>query len=212
MKHSESIKDIALALSLAQAAMGPAVKGRTNPHFRSTYADLASYIEASRDALAAQGLAISQGCEAQGAAVRITTLLLHKSGEWLESTLELPATKEDPQGIGSAISYGRRYALAAMLNMGAEDDDGNRASERAPVQRNPSAAAGSPAPDSPKPFAQRYNEACESIERRMGMVAGDKCIQMIKDKHGGANGTLAQKQAAVEELEALAAGQQEAKP
>lgn len=217
MKHSDSIANIAQALSLAQAAMGSAIKGKKNPHFQSTYADLASYIEASREPLAANGLALVQGVEADGAKVTITTMVLHKSGEWLQSSLTLTAGKPDPQGVGSAISYGRRYSLAAMLNMGAEDDDGNRASEPAPapvktpVAPRPSvttpASRPSEAPAAPTRTGQeRYNDVCEDLDRRLGIKAATVIIDRIKAKHGGSTGTKEQKLACLDELEALVRG------
>lgn len=130
MKRSDSTQNIAAALCAAQSQLGHAIKGNTNPAFRSKYADLTAYIDASREALAANGLALTQGISSDGQKVTVTTLLLHKSGEWLESELTLQAMKPDPQGIGSAASYGRRYSLAALLNMGADDDDGNAASSQ----------------------------------------------------------------------------------
>lgn len=110
--------------------MGSAAKDKTNPHFGNRYADLASVWDACRDALTAHGLAVVQlplsSHESRGVTIRTT--LLHESGASLSSDLFLPVAKLDPQGFGSAITYGRRYALAAMVGVAPEDDDGNAAS------------------------------------------------------------------------------------
>jgi hypothetical protein len=129
-EQSPSIGALAAALAKAQGAMRHADKDSTNPHFRSRYADLASVVDACREALAANGLAYVQrvGTSQDGASVRITTMLLHSSGEWLKDSLWVPVSKRDAQGIGSAITYGRRYGLMAMVGVApSEDDDGNGA-------------------------------------------------------------------------------------
>lgn len=245
MKRSESTKEIATALCAAQSVMRNALKENTNPAFRSKYADLAAYIEASREALAKNGLALSQGVAADGAQVTVTTLLIHKSGEWLENDLTLQAMKQDPQGIGSAISYGRRYSLAAILNMASEDDDGNASSmhddgNTAQInQRDRKEAAKAPAPKAPaqstamaaadkamqpssqmakttgtntsasvagKTNPERYEEACDTICRKMGMTQGNKIIAEIKARFGGEYANATQKIHALEELEQAAKG------
>ncbi len=124
------MKELATALAKAQAAMKPALKDSTNPHFKSKYADLTSVWEACRDALTKNGLSVVQTTEFDGDAVWIETLLLHSSGEMLKGRYPLRPTQATPQGYGSAISYARRYALAAMVGVVADDDDGQAASER----------------------------------------------------------------------------------
>jgi hypothetical protein len=130
--QSEQISDLAKALNAAQSKLKPALKDSTNPHFRSKYAGLQSVWEAARPALTANGLSVAQTFgETSGEVVTIVTTLLHTSGQWMRSTLTLKPTKADPQGMGSAITYGRRYGLAAILGIVAdEDDDGNGASRR----------------------------------------------------------------------------------
>lgn len=127
MRTSESIAAISAALAKAQGAMGGAVKDRQNPHFRSDYATLASVIDAGRAALATNGLACVQGLSAAPDGLIVTTRLVHASGEWIEEELCIPVAKRDAQGLGSAATYGRRYALAAMLGIAQVDDDGNAA-------------------------------------------------------------------------------------
>lgn len=127
MKTSESIKEISAALCKAQLKIKAAVKDATNPHFRSKYADIASVIEAVREPLNAAGISFLQPVSATSEGVAVETVLLHSSGEWLSETLNLPVSKQDAQGVGSAITYGRRYGLMAMCGVPADDDDGNAA-------------------------------------------------------------------------------------
>lgn len=107
--------------------MGGAVKDRSNPHFRAEYATLASVIDAGRASLASNGLACVQGLSTTADGLLVTTRLVHASGEWIEDELCVPLAKRDAQGMGSAATYGRRYALAALLGIAQVDDDGNAA-------------------------------------------------------------------------------------
>lgn len=133
MNKSDSIAAIAPALHKAQGAIKAALKDSTNPHFRSKYADLSSVIEAVKGPLQANGITFLQGIEDAENGVAVETLLLHISGEWLSSTLKIPASKQDAQGYGSAITYGRRYGLQSMCGVPAEDDDGNAATASTPA-------------------------------------------------------------------------------
>lgn len=129
MRHSESIANLAAALAKAQGAIEPVAKSKVNPHFRSSYAPLEEIAEAVREPLRDNGLAVIQTFgQVEGGVVVITTLL-HESGEWYSGELVLPVEKGTAQGVGSAITYGRRYGLAAFLKVVSdEDDDGNAAS------------------------------------------------------------------------------------
>jgi hypothetical protein len=129
VETSEQINDLAAALSKAQKEIKGAVKDSTNPHFKSSYADLASVWEACREAITSNGLAVVQTPHTDEAGnCHIVTMLTHASGQWIRDTFSLPPTKADPQGYGSAITYMRRYALAAIVGVAPEDDDGNAAS------------------------------------------------------------------------------------
>lgn len=130
MTHSESINEIAAALSKAQAVIAGAVKDKTNPHFKSDYADLASVWDACRIPLTNHGLSVAQTAATDDGRVNVTTILMHVSGQWIRDTLAMKPTKDDPQGVGSCITYARRYALAAMVGVAPEDDDGNAASAK----------------------------------------------------------------------------------
>lgn len=149
MTHSESIKEIATALNKAQSQMQNVKKTSANPFFKSKYADLAECWETARKPLADNGLSIIQCPEGTGSDVTIETILLHTSGEWISSKLSMKPVKPDPQGIGSCITYGRRYALCAIVGISPEDDDGNQASgkgngngkEQAKAPQQPQTAA-----------------------------------------------------------------------
>lgn len=130
MEMSTEIKDIAESLALAQAEIVSAEKDRINPHFKSSYATLASIWDACRGPLTKHGLSVAQDASAEGAMVTVTTMLLHKTGQWFKGSISMRAVNDTPQSIGSAITYGRRYALAAMAGVAPDDDDGNAGNGR----------------------------------------------------------------------------------
>ena len=128
------MKNIASAFVKAQQAFGPALKTNTNPHFRSKYADLSACVEAVIDALNANGIGLIQQCHESASGVIVETIFLHESGEQISSgKLHVPASKNDPQGYGSALTYARRYSLMAACGIAPEDDDGNAGSKSKPV-------------------------------------------------------------------------------
>ena len=142
--QSESIGHLALALAKAQGEMGAAAKDANNPHFKSRYADLASIMDACRAPLAKHGLAVSQlPCRENDGSVGLTTILLHESGEFLGSSLTARPAQENPQVVGSLLTYLRRYALAAIVGVVSDDDDGEAAAaparKPAPRQEPPQA-------------------------------------------------------------------------
>lgn len=124
------INELATALSVAQGEITGAEKGALNPHFQRRYADLASVWEAIRQPLSKNGLAIVQLPSADGPRVTVVTILCHKSGQYITSTLTMLARENSPQGIGSAITYARRYSLMAIVGVAPEDDDGEAAQGR----------------------------------------------------------------------------------
>lgn len=134
---SEQIGELAKALAQGQASARSAKKTSTNPHFRNRYADLAEVSDVHRECFAPLGLAVSQWimCGADNE-VRLCTLLTHSSGQWIRSVGALPAIKRDPQAYGSALTYARRYALAACLGIAADDDDGEAASRPPPAEKS----------------------------------------------------------------------------
>jgi hypothetical protein len=141
VRTSDSIKEISGALLKAQIAIRAAIKDATNPHFRSKYADLASVIEAVKEPLNKNSISFIQPVSFDEHGVLVETVLLHTSGEWISGTLAIPVSKQDAQGVGSAISYGRRYGLQSMCGVPAEDDDGNAATASAPSRITPVSGA-----------------------------------------------------------------------
>lgn len=120
---SPTIGALAKALAAAQGEITGALKDSANPFFKSKYADLASCWDACRKPLAAHGLAVIQTTDADGDIPVVVTTLAHESGEWVRGFLRLVPVKADPQGIGSTLTYARRYALAAMVGLAQIDDD-----------------------------------------------------------------------------------------
>lgn len=134
MNKSETINELATALSKAQSAIKGAVEDSTNPHFRSKYASLQSYIDSAREPLTKNGLAVTQlltdiNCESMNL-VTIETVLMHSSGQWISSTFSVPVSKADAQGFGSAVTYARRYSFAAIVGIAPVDDDGQAATQQ----------------------------------------------------------------------------------
>ena len=127
MKTSTSITTIAKSLAAASASLRNPGQDATNPHFRSKYTSLVGLIDALRAPLAAQGIIVLQPVSSPVAGrVRVTTTLLHSSGEWMSSTADLPSGAT-AQSFGAAVAYLRRYALQSMLGVSGDadaDDDG----------------------------------------------------------------------------------------
>jgi hypothetical protein len=146
VRQSETVGALAKALAEAQGEIENAGKNANNPHFKSKYADLAEILNTARPVLARHGIAVVQSPSYEGGEVQLTTTLMHSSGEWVSGIAAAPATKQDPQGVGSAVTYLRRYALAAFVGIAQEDDDANAASqprrESRPVEAMAEAARG----------------------------------------------------------------------
>ena len=127
MKKSKQIEQLAAALCKAQAEMAGAKKTAKNPFFKSTYANLEEVIHCIRQPFADNGLSFMQFPLADEDRAGVETIILHSSGEWISNKLMLKCSKVDPQGMGSAITYARRYGLQAAVGLPSEDDDGNAA-------------------------------------------------------------------------------------
>lgn len=130
INKSESIANLVKALSALQGELKDTQKNALNPHFKSRYSDLSEVLGNLRPLLAKNQLALSQFPSFENGIVSVTSLLAHASGEWIESTASAPATKQDVQGVGSAITYLKRYSAAAIVGMASadQDDDGNSVS------------------------------------------------------------------------------------
>ncbi len=152
--HSDQLDDLASALAKAQAELGNAEAdaighvGSVENGRSYRYATLASVWQAIRKPLSANGLAVIQTCEPSNRGeLRLTTTLLHESGQWISGTEIVPMPVQTPQGYGSALTYARRYGLAAMVGVCVdEDDDAVAASERASTVQpsTPAVAPGRP--------------------------------------------------------------------
>jgi len=167
MEKSEAIGKLTLALSKVQAQLKPAKENSKNPFFKSSYADLGSVWDSVRDLLADNELAVIQMPTDVGG---LTTILSHSSGEYISSTMYIPS-KEDAHGVGSAISYARRYALASIIGVVTGDDDGNGAIKGTPITSKKST---SKPKAKPKLTEAQYKSMMKAIEDGKGSVVEQK--------------------------------------
>jgi hypothetical protein len=137
MMQSEQINELAAALAKAQGAMENAAKNKSNPHFKSTYADLAAVLDAIRTPLSNNGLSTVQTMEIAERCIVLRTTLLHSSGQFIATEYPI-AVGLKPQEMGSSITYGRRYSLAAIVGIAQDDDDANAAAKTSPPVVTPS--------------------------------------------------------------------------
>lgn len=176
MNRSDSIASLAKALVAAQKELKNPALDKSNPHFRSKFASLAGVRDTVTPILAKHGLTVLQLLCNDEHGVACETVLTHESGEFISSTFSVPVTKHDAQGVGSAATYARRYALMALCNVvGDEDDDGNAAAKAAPAR-----------PESAKSVAQvawealtpkRQNELADIAADVADLLAQDRAIQ-----------------------------------
>jgi hypothetical protein len=179
MKTSEQINELATALSKAQSEMRHAEKDATNPHFRSSYATLASTWDAIREPLTRHGLTVVQTLEVADITV-LCSRIIHSSGQWIESSYPVIPMKNDPQGFGSALTYARRYSLQAIvgISQGGDDDDGNSANAGGAAQ-DPKFISSTQQPDkngsstqtTPFRFKSKWpGLTCEQVEVQVGLA------------------------------------------
>lgn len=175
MQKSESIAALAGALAKAQSEIQGAKKDSENPFFKAKYADLSSVWDACRVALTKNGLSVIQTPSTEitenVTIIRVGTLLAHSSGEWISEELSAIPVKDDPQGIGSCVTYLRRYALSAFTGVAPEDDDGNAASHSngSPTQR-------------PKSQPSAKQTATEATQIKKALVDTCKLLNEAGDK------------------------------
>jgi len=170
MDMSPEVDQIALAMVKVQAALKPAVIDSDNPFYHSRFASINAVWDACRELLTDNGLSVVQTTDeaALPGHVIIVTTLLHRSGQWIRGRLSLPTQRvdkqgnlkpPDPQSCGSAITYGRRYGLAAIVGICAdEDDDGEGQMGRGKAPAKGKASAKKPAASKPKPEPKRSAE------------------------------------------------------
>lgn len=164
MLKSEQINELAKALAKAQADIEKARKSSKNPHYKSSYADLSDIIDACRDALSENGLSVSQWPDVIEGEKGLTSILMHTSGQWISSFFPFIIEKPTMQGMGSAITYAKRYALSAIVGIAETDDDGNEA-EKYPAKPKQTAAPIVTPVKKPQPSKQAilYKELTEEL-------------------------------------------------
>jgi hypothetical protein len=193
METSVDLGELAAALSQVQGLLRPSGKTSVNPQFNSKYSDLASVWDACREVLTSHGLSVVQTFSGENDPdnkITVETMLLHKSGQYIKSRLALPLQKTTAQGIGSAITYGRRYGLASIIGVTPDDDDdGNAASEpmkpAAPAsqrQMPPHTAAKTPPPANSTPSPEV--SAAKAAILEYAQAAKMKPADFIKEKVG----------------------------
>ena len=167
MLKSENIGQLAKALSLAQGQMQSAKKTSENPYFGSRYADLSQIIDVARKPLVDNGLAITQLIVPELDFAEIQTVLMHESGEWIASGIRLQPAKPNPQGMGSALTYARRYAYAAILGIASEDDDAECATGRDAKATDAKATSVSPYKATPEANeAEKYKSFWGALRKK----------------------------------------------
>ena len=171
MKKSESIKNICKALITFKVKVGAITKDSKNPFFKSSYASLGTIIEAIEEPLAESGLAVMQFPTGDHC---LTTIVMHESGEWIQSIYRIRPIKDDAQGIGSCLTYQKRYALvsALCLNILEKDDDGNQAS------------FGNGTPDNPeKPALPWLNKNTDALAKVQAYLLDNGTLENVKLKY-----------------------------
>jgi hypothetical protein len=204
LDQSPSIGKLAAALAKAQLVMESAKKDATNPHLKNRYADLTSCWAACRKPLGENGLSVAQLTKSVSPdLVKIVSVLLHESGEWIRSELTVPAGGNKgvnaAQAMGSAISYGRRYGLSALVGISTDDDDGTASSgpaTQAPRQQQPPRQA-------PQGQPQGNDTATEKQTRASHAICGKKQV----DPHAFASQTLGRQIESLKTITKREAGQ-----
>lgn len=181
-------KELSAAMARAFAAIEGAVKGKVNPAFRSKYADLSSVIDAIKPALVENGLWFTQRTQRADGGVIVETVILHASGQSMScGPLYMPATKQDAQGYGSALTYARRYSLMAAFGVPAEDDDGNAATGRQEARR----AAPAPVDDGESAtvlgsLRDAALEGTAALNERFAKIPAGAAKRQVWEQHGAA--------------------------
>lgn len=177
-EQSPSVAALAAALAKAQASIENAKRTSDNPFFKSKYADLADVRAACQSQLSANQLSVIQTCEVADGGVIVATTLVHASGEWIRGRLKVRPVKDDAQSVGSAITYARRYSLAAIVGVATEDDDGEAAHGRdaqdAPARHQ----------EPPKPAPKATPKPSEAYPRRPMQDATGVTVETVKEKGG----------------------------
>jgi len=180
MRSTEDIGELAQALAKAQGTMKAAKKTESNPFFKSKYTDLAGVWDSIRDVLSSNGLSVVQTTDYDATnnnSVIVSTVLMHSSGQWIEGVTKMPLVKMDPQAVGSAITYARRYALAAIVGVASEEDDdgeaamGRKEGQATKQQSAPAQSKSRPTEEQPKtnPLAPLIKSIFEQVTSESGL-------------------------------------------
>ncbi len=175
---STEIKAISQALMIFQHNVETVKKDATNPFFKSTYASLKNILEVIANPLENAGLVFAQFPDGENG---LTTILMHpESGEFMRSTFNMHIVKNDPQSMGSAITYARRYALGAILGLNIdEDDDGNKASQPPKYQQNEDAKK--KYPENNNPWLNKGS--AEFVAAQKAILAGTHTLADVRKKY-----------------------------
>lgn len=187
MNKSEGISNLATALCQFQSEVTNPKNSANNPYFKSRYAPLNDVLNLVRPILSKNGLSVFQSPSGDGDNIIITTMLLHSSGEWIEADpLILKADKATAQGAGSAITYGRRYAISAILGISSEDDDdGNHATGNKEGQSEQEKSKIEPSKQDSQPESAVDTHYCEGDScKGKNKVITDKIAKFSKGKYG----------------------------
>lgn len=195
MIKSEQITEIAKSLVAAQSELKNTPASAVNPHFKSRYTPLDDILDMAREVLPKHGLSVLQSVSGESETITVTTMLMHTSGQWLESDpLTMKAERTTPQGQGSAITYARRYSLSAMLGVATDPDDDGNGAEESPKQQAKSAPVVGQAPKTiNKEQIGELNDICmdgdtlnkDKIKLLSGIAEkyGYKIVTQIKPEH-----------------------------
>ena len=179
MNQTDNINELVAALSKAQSKMKPAVFNKVNPHFKNRYADFTACMDACRIPLSDHGLSIMQYCETINDKLTLVTMLAHISGQWIKSNFPLIPKSMDSQGIGSAMTYAKRYSLSAMLGIVSdeEDDDGESSVGRGQQQ------ATAPKPIKKQKISPDQLRSLVEIENQLDEESKHKLYKWLNTSH-----------------------------
>jgi len=187
MRTSENIQEIAKAMSLAQKDIKPAAKDGVNPHFRSSFSTLSAIWEAIRQPLTDNSLTLWQDVVTEDKSVSVTTRIVHNSGQWVEfGPLSMPLVKFDPQAIGSATSYAKRYALCAAIGVVSDedgDDDGENAQGRGAIQTKYVSSPQKINVSSPQKINASQINTIKQIDQKLDAECKDKLYKWMKSTY-----------------------------
>lgn len=177
---SEQVNELFAAMAKAQATIQPALKDKANPFFKSRYCDLASVWSACRDSLSSNGICVVQTVDKNESGMFLITTLGHMSGQWMRSQMPILLGKMDPQSLGSAITYCRRYSLAAIVGVAPDDDDDG---ERAQQTYRKQEAQNQELPK-PLPISKEMVQELVDLESQVSQECREKSKKFMQEKCG----------------------------